>query len=172
MRSKPEDNRGWKDGGKDKGGGKEKAIKKKRKRKKTRRNLGIIRRLTFTSRRLCVAWRCPLIHDSLRDSEAQWPLPSAALELPMNDHIAELVDGPPIPLACSVLCGSRVEAEVAGWKNMRENSSTIRRWDDIISSNRSLPPLKEEEGHPKGPKGGDRPNGNGREKKSSLVKNG
>ena len=93
----------------------------------------------------------------------------------MNDDIAErlLVGGSPTPLARSVLCGNRVVAEVAGWKNMRENSSTIRRWDDIISSkNGSLPPLKEEEGHPKDPKGGDRPNANGREKKSSLLKNG
>ena len=69
------------------------------------------------------------------------------------------------------------EGAAADWKwvAMRESSSVIRRWDDIISSNGSLPPAAAKKGHPKdpkGPKAGDRPNANGREKKSSLLKKG
>ena len=52
------------------------------------------------------------------------------------------------------------------WAAIRESSSAMRRCDDIMSSKGSLLPPK---GHPKDGKE-DRPNGNGREKKSSLKK--
>jgi len=91
------------------------------------------RERTFASRRLCVERRCPLIHDSVRDSETQRPPPSAPLKLlPMNDHIAGgrlLVNASPPALPCSVVCvcwgrnggrGGGGKAWVADWAAMRE----------------------------------------------------
>jgi hypothetical protein len=159
---------------------KEKQRKAKQRKTPLKRKFTGKQRRTFTSRRLCVVWRCPLIHDSLRDSETQRPPPSppaALLKPPMNDH-------------CPVVCGGggcggkdRVVVALAAddwnwdwnwdWAAMRESSSAIRRWDDIMSSKPSIPngSLLPPKGHPKDAKG-DLPNGNGNgrgKKKSSLL---
>lgn len=78
----------------------------------------------------------------------------------MNDHIAAEVDrlaGSRVLVLVDVDVG--VDASPArlcpnpanGWAAILENSSAMRRCDDIMSSNGSLPPPK---GHPKDANGG------------------